>query len=64
MGFLINFMSYLYLISFSIFTAKAQKTENNKISILCVLCGSNERSEWAVNYRIKLNPTAVKYGLK
>ena len=31
---------------------------------LCDLCGSNERSEWAVNYRIKLNPTAVNYGLK
>jgi hypothetical protein len=25
-------------------------TENNKINNLWVLCGSNERSEWAVRY--------------
>ena len=28
-------------------------TESNKINNLCVLCVSNERSEWAVSYRIK-----------
>lgn len=28
-------------------------TKNNKINKLCVLCASNEQSEWAVNYRIK-----------
>ena len=27
----------------------AGSTENNKINKLCVLCDSNERSEWAVN---------------
>jgi hypothetical protein len=32
-------------------------TENNKINNLWVLCGSNERSKWAV----KLNWTAVIY---
>ena len=28
-------------------------TENNKINNPCALCGSNERSEWAVSYRTK-----------
>jgi hypothetical protein len=32
---------------------KAGSKENNKIDKLCVLCGSNEQSEWAVSYRIK-----------
>ena len=28
-------------------------TKNNKLKDLCDLCGSDERSEWAVSYRIK-----------
>jgi hypothetical protein len=34
MGFLINFMSYLYLISFSIFTAKAQGAQRKDTFLL------------------------------
>ena len=36
-------------------------TENNKTNNLCVLCVSNARSEWVVNYRIKTDTISSRF---
>jgi hypothetical protein len=46
---------------FPLIPLKAGSTENNKISKLCFLRGSNEQSEWAVNYRIKTDSGDLVY---